>query len=48
MHATHLSYVLEMLVALLVDARLLQVPANAGVFPDKHFAVIGQPIQNLQ
>lgn len=45
--SSYLHNVLEVLVALLVDSRLLKVPPDARVFPDEHFAVIGQPIQHL-
>lgn len=37
-----------MLVALLVDSRLLQVASYADIFPKKNFSVIRQPIQNLK
>lgn len=45
---TYLGDVLKVLMALLVHSRLLQVPANPGVFTDEDFAMIRQPVQNLQ
>lgn len=44
---SHLSNIFEMLVTLLIDARLLQIATDTRVLSDKDFTVIRQPIENL-
>ena len=43
----YLNNSLECLVALLVEASLLQVPANAHVLTQEHLPVLLQPVQHL-